>query len=74
MITEVREAAEKFESIYVFKAPGMRLSGLNEFRKKFRDSRIFLGKNKVLAFALGKDEESEILSNVHKLSLKLKVS
>jgi mRNA turnover protein 4 len=31
-------------------------------------NRFFFGKNKVMAIALGKSEEEEVLPNIHKLS------
>jgi len=46
---------------------------LNQIRKHFRDSVIFLGKNKVMALALGKDEASEVGVNVSKIATRLEV-
>ncbi|CAL8089355.1 unnamed protein product [Orchesella dallaii] len=71
LVKDVQEAAQEYDSIYVFRVINMRISGLNELRKKFRDSKMFLGKNKVVALALGKDEKSEMLQDVHKLSERL---
>jgi len=71
LVKEVQEAAQEYDAIYVFRIINMRISGLNELRKKFRDSRMFLGKNKVVALALGKDAKSEMLQDVHKISERL---
>lgn len=71
LYSKVREAAEKFSSIYVLRFDGMRIQGLNQIRKHFRDSVIFLGKNKVMALALGKDEASEVGVNVSKIATRL---
>jgi len=72
MVTELRESAETYSSIYVFRVVGMTGSGLRQLRKAWRDSRLFLGKNKVMALALGKSPESEVLPNMHKISERLK--
>ncbi|ODM89192.1 mRNA turnover protein 4 [Orchesella cincta] len=71
LVKDVQEAAQEYNSIYVFRVNNMRISGLNELRKKFRDSKMFLGKNKVVALALGKDAQSEMLQDVHKISERL---
>jgi len=71
LVKEVQEAAQEHDSIIVFRVINMRISGLNELRKQFRDSRLFLGKNKVVALALGKGPESEIFKDVHKISQRL---
>jgi len=68
---KVREAGEKYSSIYVIRVDGMRIGGINEVRKHFRGSAIFLGKNKVMALALGKDEASEVNVNTHKIAERL---
>lgn len=73
MVKDVQEATQEYDSVYVFRVQNMRISGLNELRKKFRGSKVFLGKNKVVALALGKKPESEIFQNVHKISERLQV-
>jgi mRNA turnover protein 4 len=73
MVTEVRDSVEAYSNIYIFRVIGMRGPGLRELRKAWRDSRIFLGKNKVMALALGKSSESEISTNAHKIAERLKV-
>lgn len=74
LVKDVQEAAQEYDSIIVFRIMNMRISGLNELRKKFRDSKFFLGKNKVVAIALGKNPQSEIFQNIHKVSERLQVS
>jgi len=71
MVTEIRDAAEKHDTVYVFRVVGMRGNGLRELRKSFRKSRIFLGKNKVMALALGKDPQGEVRPNIHHISARL---
>lgn len=73
LVKDVKTAVEEYDSIFVFRVQNMRISGLNELRKTLRDSRIFLGKNKVVALALGKSPESEISEDIHKVSQRLQV-
>ncbi|CAK8695549.1 unnamed protein product [Clavelina lepadiformis] len=49
----------------------MRNSKLKEVRNAWKHSRFFFGKNKVMALALGKTPETEIMNGLHKLSTKL---
>jgi mRNA turnover protein 4 len=72
MYKKVREAGEGYNSIFVLRMDGLRIGALSAVRKHFRGSEMFLGKNKVMALALGKDEASEVNENVHKISERLK--
>jgi mRNA turnover protein 4 len=49
----------------------MRNSKLKEVRNKWKKSRLFFGKNKVMALALGKSPETEVMEGLHKLSKNL---
>jgi len=71
LVSDVREAAEKYESIYIFQVIGMRGAGLRQLRRAWKEARIFLGKNKVMALALGKTTEAEVKPGLHKLSSRL---
>lgn len=59
IVEEVRSAAENYERCFVFHTINMRNNGLKGLRKKWADSRIFMGKNKVMALALGRSEAEE---------------
>lgn len=50
----------------------MRSDKLTKLRIEWRDSRFFLGKNKVIALALGKTPEAEIADGISQLSSELK--
>lgn len=73
MVTELRDAGDTYENVYVCRVIGMRGPGLRELRKSWRDSKLFLGKNKVMSIALGKTPESELQPNMHKICDRLKV-
>ncbi|KAF2838064.1 mRNA turnover protein-like protein 4 [Patellaria atrata CBS 101060] len=64
----VREAAEQYQYIFVFSVENMRNTYLKDVRSKFSDSRIFFGKTKIMAKALGQDASSEHLPNLHELT------
>ncbi|KAJ9637801.1 mRNA turnover and ribosome assembly protein [Coniosporium tulheliwenetii] len=68
LFTAVREAADTYSHIFVFSVENMRNTYLKDVRTEFADSRIFFGKTKVMAKALGTDASSEHLPNLAKLS------
>lgn len=59
IIDEVRRCFDKFKTCYVFTADNMRNSALKSVRQQLRDSRIFFGRTKLLAAALGKTPSDE---------------
>ncbi|KAK7530494.1 mRNA turnover protein-like protein 4 [Phyllosticta citricarpa] len=68
LFNNVREAAENYQYIFVFDVENMRNTYLKDVRQEFSDSRLFFGKTKVMAKALGTDPASEHLPNLHKLT------
>ncbi|KAF1999953.1 mRNA turnover protein-like protein 4 [Amniculicola lignicola CBS 123094] len=68
LFANVQEAANTYTYIFVFSVENMRNSYLKTVRSEFSDSRLFFGKTKVMAKALGHDTASEVLTNVHKLA------
>ncbi|KAI5750418.1 mRNA turnover protein 4 homolog [Diaphorina citri] len=69
---ELVKAVEKYNNIFVFSVQNMRNSKLKDVRNDWKDSRFFFGKNKVMAYALGKSQEDEIEKNIHVVSSALK--
>jgi mRNA turnover protein 4 len=68
-IQQVREAVDKHDSLYLFSYENMRSSKFKNVRLEFRGSdevpsRIFLGKNKLLQIALGRNPEEEYSDNL----------
>ncbi|CAK9817443.1 mRNA turnover protein 4 homolog [Anthophora plagiata] len=72
IVEDVRNCVEKYARIFLLSVHNMRNNKLKDLRAKWRDSRFFFGKNKVIALALGKSPENEITAGLHKLSMKLK--
>lgn len=71
IITEVRENVDTYSYIFLFSTHNMRNNRLKDVRTEWRDSRFYFGKNKVVAFALGRSVEEEYQPNLHKLSKRL---
>lgn len=73
VIESVRDAVDKYPSIYVFKYKDMKNKAFKGLREKLRDSsRFFLGSNKVLQVALGREASDEVRENASKLSEHIK--
>mmetsp|Transcript_4993 Transcript_4993/g.12543 ORF Transcript_4993/g.12543 Transcript_4993/m.12543 type:complete len:248 (+) Transcript_4993:137-880(+) len=73
VIENVRDAVDKYPSIYVFRYKDMKNNTFKGLRDKLRDtSRFFLGSNKVLQVALGREPEDEVRKDVCKLTKLIK--
>nr|CAG4641964.1 EOG090X0BJA [Eurycercus lamellatus] len=72
LVEDVRSCVEKYSHVYLFSVQNMRNSKLKFIRNEWKDSRFFLGKNRVIAVALGKSKEDECKENIHEISKRLK--
>lgn len=70
----VQLAVDSFAHIFVFDVENMRNTYLKEVRQHFSDSRLFFGKTKVMAKALGQTRETEHAPGIWKLNSYLKGS
>ncbi|PKX97644.1 ribosome assembly factor MRT4 [Aspergillus novofumigatus IBT 16806] len=68
LYANVRECVENYDHLFVFSVDNMRNTYLKDVRTEFADSRLFFGKTKVMAVALGHNPETEAAPNLHKLS------
>lgn len=68
----VQAAADSHAHIFVFSVENMRNTYLKDVRQEFSDSRLFFGKTKVMAKALGSSREDEHAPGLHKLEKYLK--
>jgi len=66
LIEEIREQADAFQYLWVFDVEHMRNNLLQEVRKAWTGSRMFLGRNAVMRKALGATPEDECRLGVHK--------
>ena len=70
-IEMLRSACDEYKHVFGIRFENMRTPAFKEVRAHFKESRLFLGKNKLAQVALGKDEESEYRENIHMVSKKL---
>jgi len=71
LVEEVRSCLDDYERVFIFSVCNMRNSKLKQVRNKWKQSRFFFGKNKVMALALGKSPQTEVMEGLHKLSKNL---
>uniref|UniRef100_H2ZR34 Ribosome assembly factor mrt4 n=1 Tax=Ciona savignyi TaxID=51511 RepID=H2ZR34_CIOSA len=71
LVEEVRKCVNLYDRIFLFSVCNMRNSKLKEVRNAWKHSRFFFGKNKVMALALGRSQETEVMTGLYKLSNKL---
>lgn len=70
--SNVQEAAEQYSHIWVFSVENVRNNFIKQVRVDFADSRIFMGKTKVMQVALGRSQETEIVPGVSGLQSYMK--
>ncbi|WIA38467.1 hypothetical protein OEZ86_001790 [Tetradesmus obliquus] len=72
LITQVRNAAEEFPSVCLFRYHNMRNELFKDLREQLKDSsRFVMGSNKVLQVALGKTPADELRTGLSQISAKL---
>eukprot|EP00967_Tisochrysis_lutea_P058142 scaffold73874_cov32-Tisochrysis_lutea.AAC.1 len=54
IVEEVRGCVDRYVNLYVFETSNMRNTALKDVRARLRTSRIFFGRNKLIAAALGR--------------------
>ena len=69
LIDRIREALEEYSDVYTFQLHNILTNILQQIREeRSGDSRLFLGNNKLMMIAIGRDEESAQKPNLHKLA------
>ena len=68
LFSAVRSAADTYQHIFVFSVENMRNAYLKDVRQHFSDSRLFFGKTKVMAKALGTGVEDEYMPGLGRLA------
>eukprot|EP00128_Syssomonas_multiformis_P015771 Colp12_sorted_trinity150504_noHs@27922 len=71
LVEDIRKCLDEYAYVYVFSVKNMRNSKLKDVRNEWSHSRFFLGKNKVMAIALGKTPEEEYKDNIHQIAERL---
>ncbi|KFZ11817.1 hypothetical protein V501_04558 [Pseudogymnoascus sp. VKM F-4519 (FW-2642)] len=68
LFANVQESIDKYQYIFVFSVDNMRNTYLKKVRADLSDSRLFFGKTKVMAKALGSTPETAYQTNTHLLA------
>ncbi|OBT39516.1 hypothetical protein VE00_09616 [Pseudogymnoascus sp. WSF 3629] len=68
LFANVQESIDKYQHIFVFSVDNMRNTYLKKVRADLSDSRLFFGKTKVMAKALGSTPETAYQTNTHLLA------
>jgi mRNA turnover protein 4 len=71
IVEDVRACLERHTSVYVYTAENLRNAPLKRIRAEWADSRLFFGRAKQLAVALGRTPESEARDGLSKISAAL---
>jgi len=72
LVDEVRQCVDNYENIFAFTFDNARNNKLASIRTHFKnDGRLFLGKNKVMALALGRIPQEEYKDGLHRVSKSL---
>lgn len=67
LAASIQDLATTYRHIFVFDVQNMRNNFLKQVRTAFSDSRVVMGKTKVMMVALGRDAQSEVVPGVSKL-------
>ena len=68
LVENIQNAANKYKYLYVLSHQNMTTAPFMKIRKDFQDSKFFVGKNKVMQFALGRTPEEEFKENFCSMS------
>ncbi|CAI2380944.1 unnamed protein product [Moneuplotes crassus] len=64
LVERIQESLNNYKYLYVLSHENMTTNPFNKIRKDFLESKFFLGKNKVMQFALGRTPEEEFKTNL----------
>ncbi|KAG8466953.1 hypothetical protein KFE25_008332 [Diacronema lutheri] len=68
IVDEVRACVERYTSVYVYTADNLRSAPLQVIRTDWADSRLFFGRGKQLAVALGRTPEAEVRTGLSRVA------
>lgn len=71
LVDSLREASTQYKSVYLFRPENMRNNSLKKVRNDWMGSKMFLGKNKVMVYALGDTADTEIVEGIAPLTQRL---
>ena len=68
MVENIHKALTDYKKCFVLSFENMRTGPFKKIQNSMRDSKFFIGKNKVVQVALGRSPEEETADNSHQLS------
>ena len=68
LVSDIRECVGSYGGVYVFEVENMRNVKFKELREEWGGSRFFLGKNRVMQMALGRDPQDEQRPGISELT------
>eukprot|EP00944_MAST-04C_sp_MAST-4C-sp1_P012920 g12920.t1 len=71
LVEKIRDSVDNYKFLYVFSYENMRTNMFKQVRKELKNSRLFLGKNKVMQIALGRTEAEEYGDELMEISKQL---
>lgn len=71
LVSEIQDCCDKYAHIFVLQVHNDRNNLLKEVRESWKHSRLFLGRNKVMAVSLGRTKESEHRPELYKVAASL---
>lgn len=71
VVDDLRGAVDNYGAIYVISMPNMRNTLLKDLRTKWRDSRFFMGRKKIVQVALGRNEAEEYADGLRRVAKQL---
>ncbi|KNH04726.1 60S acidic ribosomal protein [Perkinsela sp. CCAP 1560/4] len=75
LVQKIHDALKKYKNVYTLQFENMRTNLFKEIRyERQTDSRLFLGNNRVMMLALGRNEAESLQPNLYKISSFLKGS
>ena len=72
LVESVRDSIDTYQHVYVFSVQNPRNSKFKELRERWKTSRFYQGKNKVVQLAFGRTEAEEYKDNLHLVSAAVK--
>lgn len=71
LVESIRDAGTKYKSVYLFRPENMRNNSLKNVRNEWAGSKMFLGKNKVMQYALGSQVDQQLMEGVYPLAQRI---
>lgn len=72
LLAKLREHVDTYESIYLFSISNMRNALLKDLRETWKDSRFFMGRNRIAQVAFGRTAAEEYADGLSDVSASLK--